>query len=140
MLKGNKAEKEASPDPNSLMAHISRLETEDCNDLLNRLFDPGTEESLDCLGATIHLRATTVNTTYARRAKVFHIDFKLLTVPQVTEGRALLDSGASENLIDKETWKTLETGAFTLTKPIAVHNLDGTENKRGKITQYPCAR
>src|SRR6267142_3425824 len=27
-------------------------------------------------------------------------------------------------------------GAFTLTKPIAVHNLDGTENKRGKITQY----
>src|SRR6266850_611567 len=136
MLEGNEAEKEASPDPNSLMAHISRLEAEDCNDLLNRLFDPETEESLDCLGATIHLRAITVNTTYARKAKAFHINFKLLTTPQVTEGRALLDSGASENLIDKETWKTLETGAFTLTKPIAVHNLDGTENKQGKITQY----
>src|SRR6266850_2012163 len=136
MLKGNEVEKETSPDPDSLMAHISKLETEDCSDLLNRLFDPGTEESLDCLGAMIHLRATTVNTTYARKARVFHIDFKLLTVQQVTEGRALLDSGASENLINKETWKTLETGAFTLTKPITVHNLDGTENKRGKITQY----
>src|SRR6267142_782336 len=136
MLKEDKVEKEASPDPDSLMAHISKLETEDRNDLLNCLFDPRTEESLDCLGAIIHLRATTVNTTYARGAKAFHIDFKLLTVPQGTEGRALLDSGASENLIDKETWKTLKTGALTLTKPIAVHNLDGTENKQGKITQY----
>src|SRR6267142_1513999 len=136
MLKGNEVEKEASPNPDSLMAHISRLETEDCNNLLDHLFDPGTEESLDCLGATIHLRTTTVKTTYARRAKAFHIDFKLLTIQQVTERQALLDSGASENLINKETWKTLETGAFTLTKPIAVHNLDGTENKQGKITQY----
>src|SRR6266850_1431272 len=136
MLKGNEVEKEASPDPDSLMAHISKLETEDCNDHLNRLFDPGTEESLDCLGATIHLRAITVNTTYARRAKAFHINFKFLTVRQVTEGRALLDSGVSENLINKETWKTLEMGAFVLPKAITVHNLDGTENKRGKITQY----
>ena len=80
MLKEDKVEKEASPDPDSLMAHISKLETEDRNDLLNCLFDPRTEESLDCLGAMIHLRATTVNTTYARGAKAFHIDFKLLTV------------------------------------------------------------
>src|SRR6267142_2155965 len=72
MLEGDEIEKEASPDPNSLMTYISRLETEDCNDLLNRLFDPETEESLDCLGATIHLRTTTVNTTYARRSKKFH--------------------------------------------------------------------
>src|SRR6267142_1334971 len=136
MLKEDKVEKEASPNPDSLMAYISKLETEDRNDLLNRLFDPGTEESLDCLGATIHLRATTINTTYARRAKAFHIDFKVLMVRQVTEGQVLLDSGASENLIDKETWKTLEMGAFVLPKPITIHNLDGTENKQGKITQY----
>src|SRR6267142_3947284 len=118
------------------MAHISRLETKDRNDLLDCLFDPESEQSLDCLGATSHLRATTVNTTYARRAKAFHIDFKFLTVRQVTEGRALLDSGASKNLINKETWKTLEMGAFILPKPITIHNLDGTENKQGKITQY----
>src|SRR6266850_2239696 len=33
MLKGDEIEKEASPNPNSLMTHISRLETEDRNDL-----------------------------------------------------------------------------------------------------------
>jgi len=86
MLKGNEVEKETSPNPDSLMAHISRLETKDRNDLLNCLFNPETKESLDCLGATIHLRATTVNTTYARRAKAFHVDFKFLMVRQVTEG------------------------------------------------------
>src|SRR6267142_395405 len=42
MLKGNEAEKEASPDPDSLMAHISKLQAEDRNNLLDRLFDPGT--------------------------------------------------------------------------------------------------
>src|SRR6267142_2201071 len=57
MLKGNEVEEETSPNLDSLMAHISRLETEDRNNLLDRLFDPETEESLNCLGATIHLRA-----------------------------------------------------------------------------------
>jgi hypothetical protein len=54
----------------------------------------------------------------------------------VAEEQALLDSGASENLIDVETWKTLGIGAFALPKPITIYNVDGTENKQGKITQY----
>jgi len=54
----------------------------------------------------------------------------------VAEEQVLLDSGASKNLIDEETWKTLGIGAFKLPKPITIYNVDGTENKQGKITQY----
>jgi hypothetical protein len=54
----------------------------------------------------------------------------------VAEEQALLDSGASENLIDEETWKTLGIGAFVLPKPITIYNVDGMENKQGKITKY----
>jgi hypothetical protein len=48
----------------------------------------------------------------------------------------LLDSEASENLINKESWKTLETKAFTLPKPVTIYNLDGTKNAQGRISQY----
>jgi gag-polyprotein putative aspartyl protease len=50
--------------------------------------------------------------------------------------QALLDSGASENLINEETWEKLETKAFTLPKPVTIYNLDGTENTQGRISQY----
>jgi hypothetical protein len=65
-----------------------------------------------------------------------YTSFEFSTVRQVAEEQALLDSGASENLIDKETWKTLRIGAFVLPKPITIYNVDGTENKQGKITKY----
>jgi hypothetical protein len=54
----------------------------------------------------------------------------------VAEEQAFLDSGASENLIDEESWKTLGIGAFVLPKPITIYNVDGMENKQGKITKY----
>ena len=73
---------------------------------------------------------------YIRRLKAIYVNFDFLTVRQVAEEQALLDSGASENFIDKETWKTLGIGAFVLPKPVTIYNVDGTENKQGKITQY----
>ena len=73
---------------------------------------------------------------YVRRIKAMHISFELSTVRRVAEEQALLDSGASENLINEETWKTLGIGAFALPKPITIYNVDGTENKQGKITRY----
>ena len=38
--------------------------------------------------------------------------------------------------MNEETWKTLETRTFTLPKPITIYNIDGTENRQGKVTQY----
>jgi hypothetical protein len=49
---------------------------------------------------------------------------------------ALLDSGATENFISFQTWKQLGIGRQELEEPITVHNVDGMENKRGKITHY----
>ena len=49
---------------------------------------------------------------------------------------ALIDSGATDNFIDEETWKRLGIGKKELARPVTVHNIDGTENKQGKITHY----
>jgi hypothetical protein len=73
---------------------------------------------------------------YVRRAKVMYISFEFSTMQQVAEEQALLDSRASENLIDKEIWKTLEIGAFVLSKPTTIYNIDRTENKQGKLIKY----
>jgi len=54
----------------------------------------------------------------------------------VAEEQALLDNGASKNLIDDETWKTLEIRTFKLSEPIAIYNIGETKNKQGKTTQY----
>jgi hypothetical protein len=52
------------------------------------------------------------------------------------EQMALLDSGATENFIDHKTWKGLGIGKQTLKMPIMVLNVNGLENRRGKITLY----
>jgi hypothetical protein len=49
---------------------------------------------------------------------------------------ALIDSGATDNFIDEDTWKRLGIGRKELARPVTVHNVDGTENKQGKITHY----
>jgi len=64
-----------------------------------------------------------------------------LTIPVHTacataEQTALLDSGATENFISFRTWRQLGIGQQELNEPITVHNVDGTENKRGNITHY----
>ena len=50
--------------------------------------------------------------------------------------RALLDSGATHNFIDRRTVKQLGLGTCHLTQPRQVRNVDGTENQEGAITQY----
>jgi hypothetical protein len=73
---------------------------------------------------------------YVRRIKAMYTNFEFSMVRQVVKEQALLDSGASENLLDEETWKTLGIRAFELPKPITIYNVDGTGNKQGKITKY----
>ena len=64
-----------------------------------------------------------------------YTNFEFSMVRQVAEEQALLDNGASENLIDDETWKTLGIRTFKLSKPIAIYNIGETKNKQGKTTQ-----
>jgi len=62
--------------------------------------------------------------------------FEFPTVRQAAEEQTLLDNGASENLINNETWKTLGVRTFKLSKPITIYNIGETKNKQGKTTQY----
>jgi len=62
--------------------------------------------------------------------------FEFSTVRQAAEEQALLNNGASKNLIDDETWKTLGTRTFKLSEPIAIYNIGEMKNKQGKTTQY----
>ena len=65
-----------------------------------------------------------------------NIPLIIQTASTMAEQLALLDSGATENFIDYKTWKTLGIGQQTLHMPITVLNVDGTENRKGKITHY----
>ena len=55
---------------------------------------------------------------------------------QTAQVLALLDSGATENFIDKRTVKTLGLGTRLLSHPLNIHNVDGTLNREGRITHY----
>jgi hypothetical protein len=48
---------------------------------------------------------------------------------------ALLDSGATENFLDPRTVSKLRLPTQLLSKPRAIHNIDGTHNKAGSITR-----
>ena len=48
----------------------------------------------------------------------------------------LIDSGATENFLDKATWEKMGIGSHEMVKPITVYNVDGTKNSQGKITHY----
>ena len=55
---------------------------------------------------------------------------------QTTGEVALLDSGATKNFLNKDVWRRLKIGHFKLSQLLTVHNVDGTENKKGKIEYY----
>ena len=73
---------------------------------------------------------------YIKRIKTMNIPFKFHTVQKATNKKALLDSGATENFVDKEVWSRLKIGRFRLQQPLTVHNVDGTKNCTGKIEFY----
>jgi hypothetical protein len=112
------------------------MRTEDCDDFLDHILSQSIENLPDCPEMAIYARTAEASIAYARKTKAMHIEITLSSVPRVAEEQALLDSGASENLINKETWETLRTKAFTLPKPVTIYNLDGMENAQGRISQY----
>jgi len=76
------------------------------------------------------------NTVYIRRLKTMNVPFEFRTVGKMTNEMALLNSGATENFLDKEVWRRLCIGRVKLPKPFTVHNVDGTENHTGKVEYY----
>ena len=58
------------------------------------------------------------------------------SLSEQAEETVLIDSGATENFLDKVTWERMGIGSHETAKPITVYNVDGTENSQGKITHY----
>ena len=73
---------------------------------------------------------------YIRRLDALNMKISFRTARSMAEETALIDSGATDNFIDEDTWGKLGIGKMELPKPITVHNVDGTENKQGKLTHY----
>jgi len=73
---------------------------------------------------------------YIRKIDAMNIPFIFQTAHAMADEVALLDSGATENFINTETWKRMGIGKKPLAKPIKVYNVDGTENKQGEMTHY----
>ena len=48
---------------------------------------------------------------------------------------ALIDSGATENFLDPRTVSKLRLITEDLDKPQSIHNIDGTNNQAGLITE-----
>jgi hypothetical protein len=73
---------------------------------------------------------------YIRKLSTLNMNISFRTSQSKADKSALIDSRATDNFIDEETWKRLGIGRKELSRPVTVHNVDGTENKQGKITHY----
>ena len=48
----------------------------------------------------------------------------------------LINSGATENFLNRTTWERMGIDSHETIKPITVYNMDEMENRQGKITHY----
>ena len=78
----------------------------------------------------------TVATMYSTRTDSIMIQVHAYMWHQTAKVLALLDSGATENFIDKRMVKTLGLGTRLLSSPLDIHNVDRTLNREGRITHY----
>ena len=58
------------------------------------------------------------------------------SLSEQAEETVLIDSEATENFFDKDTWQKMGIGSHETVKLIMVYNIDGTENSQGKIMHY----
>ena len=70
------------------------------------------------------------------RENVTHTMFSFHSHGSKAEERAMIDSGATHNFIDKKTVRRLKLGTHELAVPQVITNVDGTKNQDGRIMQY----
>ena len=92
---------------------------------MNLLLDRGNQE------------AEETDTMYIRSVKAVKIKLAFRNVHGVTPEIVLLDSGATENFLDLNVWKSTKIGRFKMERSILIRNVDRTNNKSGNI-EYFC--
>ena len=76
------------------------------------------------------------NEMYIQRISAINMKIPFRSLSEQAEEMVLIDSGATENFLDKATWERMGIGSHETAKPITVYNVDGSENSQGKITHY----
>ena len=78
----------------------------------------------------------TVANMYSTQKNSITISLTVNMWHKTTKIEALLDCGATHNFIDPRTIKSLAMGTNPLKQALTVHNVDGTINQGGTISQY----
>jgi hypothetical protein len=73
---------------------------------------------------------------YSKKTDSMTVQISVLMWHKKTETKALLDSGATHNFIDKRAINSLGLGTRSLPHPLKVNNVDSSLNQEGNITQY----
>ena len=73
---------------------------------------------------------------YISNSTCLNIKFDLVTTHGMAAYLALVDSGATNNFIDQEVAKKMKMTPHKMNKPQLLYNVDGTENRSGRITHY----
>ena len=72
------------------------------------------------------------NEMYIQRISAINMKVPFRSLSEQAEETVLIDSGATENFLDKATWERMGIGSHETAKPITVYNVDGTETVRVK--------
>ena len=76
------------------------------------------------------------NEMYIQWISAINMKIPFQSLSEQAKETVLIDSGATENFLDKTTWERMGIGSHETIKLITVYNIDGTENSQGKITHY----
>jgi len=83
---------------------------------------------------TAMLRAMFPQAAFLPKERSIHATVNLRSLQIVSEVDALIDSGATENFISPAVVEHFSIPTRPLGKPIDIRNVDGTVNKKGKVT------
>ena len=75
-------------------------------------------------------------TMYVETRNSVLIDSSFRTDHGMATEKALIDSGATDNFIDRNTAECLKIEPQRLRQPRILHNVDGTTNRDGRVTHY----
>ncbi len=80
-------------------------------------------------------RACNLMSVYVSRNRAIKTPVTIQTSQERVTKKALLDSGTMESFIHPQLVKKLALITYTLEKPRQVRNIDGTNNRLGKVTK-----
>jgi hypothetical protein len=109
-----------------LAARTTRLSDMQCESLLHEIFEWPTAAML---------KALFPQAVFIPNQRSIHALIKFHSRTLHSEVSTLIDSGTMESFIFPDLMEHFNIPTHTLPKPMTIRNVDGTENKSGKVTE-----